>query len=89
MEMKLREKIYDFENREDLISALKNGKNVYVKQHYSPFSGIHYSYQKVTVDLENKQISIKFRTSVWGDLETANISFEKLDFDNYEMVEMF
>ena len=87
--MKLREKIYDFENRDDLISALENGKSVYVKHRYSSFSGIDTPYQKVTVDLENKKISYKFRTSTWGDFETANISFEKLDFDNYEMVEKF
>jgi hypothetical protein len=87
--MKLRNKIYDFESREDLISALKSGKSVYMKQHFSSFSGIRYPYQKVTVDLENKQISFTFKTSVWGDLETGYISFEKLDFDNYEVVEKF
>ena len=87
--MKLREKIYDFESREDLISALKNGKSVYVKHQYSSFSGANTPHQKVTVDLENQKISFKFRFSTWGDWETANVSFEKLDFDNYEVVEKF
>ena len=87
--MKLREKIYDFESRDDLISALKNGKNVYVKKQHDSMIGGFTPYQKVTVDLENKQIFFKFRISTWGDLEIANISFEKLDFNNYEVVEKF
>jgi hypothetical protein len=87
--MKLREKIYDFESRNDLISALKNGKSVYVKKQYSSFFGIQHLYHKVTVDLENKQISFKFRTDELADWETANVSFENLVFGEYEMVERF
>lgn len=86
--MKLREKIYDFKNRNDLISALKNGKNVYIKKEYDSMIGFT-PYQKVNVDLENQKISFKLKRTTWGDWETGNISFEKLDFDNYEMVERF
>ena len=83
--MKLIKKTYDFENKEELICALENDKNVYVKQQCS-LSGAFTPYQKVTVDLENQRIYFEFKDK-WGDFKTANISFEKLDFNNYEMTE--
>ena len=84
--MNLIKKIYDFENKEELIYALENDKNVYVKQQCS-LSGAFTPYQKVTVDLENQQIYFEFKEPKGGDFKTANISFEKLDFNNYEMAE--
>ena len=84
--MKLRTKIYDFESREDIVASLKENKSVYKKEEYFN-SGAFIPYQEVDVNLENKTISFKCRYSSWGSFETATISFEKLDFEKYELVE--
>ena len=84
--MKLRTKIYDFESREDLIKALEENKRVF-KNDECFDSGAWIPYQKVDVDLENRTISFKCRYSSWSGFETATISFEKLDFEKYELVE--
>ena len=84
--MKLRTKIYDFESREDLVATLKENKRVYKKEeHFN--SGAYIPQQEVEIDLKNQTISFKCRYSYWGDFETATISFEKLDFEKYELIE--
>lgn len=86
MKLRTKKNIYDFESWEDLIKALKENKSVY--KHDECFdSGAWIPYQKVDVDLEKQTVSFKCRYSSWSGFETATISFEKLDFKKYELVE--
>ena len=86
MKLRTKKNIYDFESREELIKSLKENKRV-CKQDECFNSGAWIPYQKVDVDLENQTVSFKCRYSSWGGFETATVSFEKLDFKKYELVE--
>ena len=81
--MKIKTITYDFESLEELIDSIKAGKSVYVKDVHGSF-GMSVPYQKIKVNNDDT-ISYCCRVSSWSK-ETVTIPFEKLNFNEYELV---
>ena len=84
MIMRVTSVTYDFESQEELINCIKQGKKVYKK--YVPSSwGMYTPYQEIKVNMEEKTIEYFYRSGCYST-ERVTVPFEKLKFNEYELV---
>ena len=81
--MKIKTITYDFESLEELINSIKAGESVYVKDVHGSF-GMSVPYQKIKINNDDT-ISYCYCVLSWRP-ETITIPFEKLNFNEYELV---